>query len=357
MNPLAEIQQNYGYKYIAGAVYYLLGQFKPLLSYLSCVIGTVTVYLVYRLSRMFFHPLVARQAALMIVWVPSMVLWSSMAIKDALMSFLILLTLLACVALKRRLTIASVLLLAGSIIAMQPIRFYMVYFLGFSVVLSLFLERGVRRLTGVYKQLLLIGVFAALLAVVGTAGGFSEGASSITFESASRFRHGMATSAASGFDASTDVSTPGRALAYLPIGVSELLLGPFPWQFGSMRALFAAPETIYWWILFPSMIRGMIWAFRKRFADTSPLVLFAVIMTCAYSLVHGNVGSGFRQRAQIFIILFIFAAFGRVKRRAERIGIDVDLLLSDELKGEAPAPASAPATAKAPAGRSMGTAA
>jgi hypothetical protein len=353
MNPLEEITQNYGYKYVAGGLYYVFGQFQPLLSYLSCLVGTLTIYLVYRLSRMYFHPLVARRAALMAALFPSMILWSSVAMKDALMSFLILLTLIACVSLKRRLTVWNVLLLATSIVAMQPIRFYMVYFLGFSVLISLFLERGASRLSGFYKQALLIGVFAALLAMTGIAGGFSEGTASLTFESASRFRHNMAVTAASGFDTATDVSTPGRALAYLPLGISELLLGPYPWQFGSLRALFAAPETIYWWLLFPSVIRGMVWAFRKRFAETAPLVLFAVTMTCAYSLVHGNVGSGFRQRAQIFVILFIFAAFGMVKRRAERLGIDSELLLADEVK-RAPAATVVAAPATAVAARAVG---
>jgi len=90
----------------------------------------------------------------------------------------------------------------------------------------------------------------------------------------------------------------------------------------------AAPETIYWWLLFPSVLRGMWWMFRKRFADTSPLLLFAVTLTAAYSLVQGNVGSGFRQRAQIFIILFVFAALGDYRRRCQRVGLDPDLLLN-----------------------------
>jgi hypothetical protein len=341
MNPAAEIAQNYGYKYVAGGIYYLFGQFSPLLSYLNCLVGTITVYLVYRLARQFFHSLVARRAALMTALFPSMILWSSVAMKDAIMSLLILITLSACVALKRRFSVGATLLLAGSIVAMQPIRFYMVYFLGLAVVLSLFLERGIRGLSGIYKQLLLLVVFGALLALVGTSGRFAQGTDALSFESVSHFRHNMAVTATSGFDANVDVSTPGRALMFLPVGVTELLLGPYPWQFGSLRALFAAPETIYWWILFPSLVSGMIWMVRKRFAEISPLVLFAVIMTCAYSLMHGNVGSGFRQRSQIFVILFIFASYGSYRRRCKKLGIDATLLLVDTMG----TPASA---AKAP---------
>jgi hypothetical protein len=353
MNPLAEITQNYGYKYIAAATYYVFGQFAPLVAYSNCVLGMLNVYLIYRLTRQYFHPLVARRAALMSALFPSMILWSAVAMKDTLMSVLIVVTLSGCVALKRRFSFGAMMVTAGSIVAMQPVRFYMVYFLGFSVVTSLFLERGIRQLGGVYKQLVLLGVFAGLLAIAGNAGGFSEGTASLNFESVSRFRHAMATTASSGFDSGVDVSTPQRALAFLPVGMAELLLGPFPWQFGSLRALFAAPETFYWWWMFPGLVSGLIWAVRKRFAETSPLVLFAVTMTCAYSLMHGNVGSGFRQRAQIFVILFIFASFGHLKRRAQKLGIDSDLLLDAGLRpsaGTTPAPAvSATPTALAAA--------
>ncbi len=336
MNPYQEILQNYGYKYICGGVYYVFGQFAPLASYLNCVVGTVLVFLVYHLSRQFFHSIVARRAALLTALVPSMILWSAVAMKDVIMSLLILIGLASSVAFKRRASLWSVLGIAASITAMQPVRYYMVYFLGFAIVVSLFFERGLRMVGGIYKQVLLLGALAALLALVGVSGNVSEGATTLTLQRVSMFRHGMATTANSGFDANADVSTPAGALALLPIGVAELLLGPFPWQFGSLRALFAAPETIYWWILFPSLIRGMLWSVRRRFAETSPLVLFAVIMTAAYSLMQGNVGSGFRQRSQIFVILFIFASFGLYKKKAEGAALDTDLLLVDELK-QAPA--------------------
>lgn len=320
---------NFGFYYLSSVIYYVLGQFFPLVSYFNCVVGMGTVFLVYRLARQFFHVLVAKRAALLAALVPSMVLWSSTAGKDTLMSLLILIGLSSCVSIKRRATPGAVFGIALSLLAMQPVRFYMVYFLGFAILTSLFLERGAGMISGVYKQLAVGGILLALLAIVGLSGSAQTGFDSISFERVSSFRHGMATTAASGFASDADVSTPGKALLFLPIGLSELLLGPFPWQLGSFRALLAAPETFYWWLLFPSVLRGMWWMFRKRFTATSPLLLFAVTMTCAYSLMHGNIGSGFRQRAQIFIILFIFAALGVYRRRCERSGLDPDLLLND----------------------------
>lgn len=342
MNLAEQMHQNYGWPYVAGALYYVFGQFSSLAPCFNCVVGAGTVFLVYYLARQFFHVLVARRAALLTAFVPSMILWSAVAIKDALMALLILIGLLSCVAIKRRFSMPAILGIVGSLLAMQPIRFYMIYFLGFAIVTSLFVERGMGLLSGVYKQVMVVALFAGLLAMAGMAGRTQAGFDSLSLERVSQFRHGMATTANSGFQADADVSTPARAILFLPLGVSELLLGPFPWQFGSLRALMAAPETIYWWTLFPSMLSGMWWMFRKRFGRTSALLLFAVTMTLAYSLVHGNVGSGFRQRAQIFIILFIFASLGVYRRRCRRAGLDPDLLLVDHQ----PQPAAQPAARK-----------
>jgi hypothetical protein len=341
------LTQNYGYRYVTAAIYFVFGQFRPLASCINCVIGLATVAVVYRMARIFFHQLVARRTALWLSFIPSMILWSSVAMKDALVTLLIVLALYCCISLKRRFTIGAALTLAGCLVAVQPLRFYMLYFLAFAVVVSLFMETGSKLVSGVYKQLMFVGILVGMLVLVGVAGRATEGAQFLTLARVSSFRHGMATTANSGFDVDVDVSTPSSAIAYLPFGMAELMLSPFPWQLGSLRALLAAPETVYWWLLFPSMLRGVWWMSRKRFGATSPLLVFAVTLSCAYSLVHGNVGSGFRQRAQIFVVLFIFTALGSYQKKCQRAGLDPDLLLAQTEPPPATTTAAPPARANA----------
>jgi 4-amino-4-deoxy-L-arabinose transferase-like glycosyltransferase len=332
------LEQNYGYFYFAAIIYYVFGAFACAVSYASALLGMLTVFLVYRLASRFFHLLVTRRAALMVAFTPSLILWSSMALKDPLMTFLIVLSLSSCVSFKQRASASSFLGTILPVIAIQPIRFYIVYFLGFAILLSLVLERGIRRLTGVSKQLLIGGAVVAMLALVGFSGRAQQGMDYLSFEKVSSFRRGMAASADSGFSADIDVSTPAGAIAFLPVGVAVLLLGPFPWQFTSLRAILAGPETIIWWFMFPSLLRGLRFAFRKRFTEISPLILFSFTLTSAYSLVHGNVGSGFRQRAQIFVFLFIFAAVGQYLKQCRRRGLDERLLLKGEPASDPAAP-------------------
>ena len=335
--------QNTGYFYFCALLYYVSFLCRVVPSYVNALLGTINVFLVYRLAREFFHIVVARRAALLTAFIPSMILWSSVALKDTPMTFLIVLSLSSCVRLKQRFSLGSLLGTVLPVLAIQPLRFYIVYILSFAILLSLFMERGFQAVAGISKQLAFAVLVALLLVMVGASGRVQEGTEVLSLERVSSFRQGLSTTADSGFAQGVDISTPGRALAFLPIGMSYLLLSPFPWQFGSLRALFAGPEMVLWWLLIPSLLRGIFYAIKTRFSECSPLLVFALILTLAYSLVHGNVGSGFRQRAQIFVFFFIFASLGQYRTLCRRRGIDERLLLRD-IRWTPPPEADAPAS-------------
>jgi hypothetical protein len=333
--PMRLADTNYGFYYLGGIICFLFGPFKLNLALFNGLVGTATAFLIYRATRRFVHVRVSRMACGLVAFAPSMIMWSSIALKDAITTFLIVLTLVSCMELKAKFTLQA---LAGTvlpILAMQPIRFYLVYFMMFAVLGSLLMDRGLSALTGVYKQLFLLGTIVAVFALTGLSGRTIDESQYVNFQTVSAYREGMATSARSGFAVDADISTPGKALAFLPIGLANLLLGPFPWQMSSIRAVIALPEAAIWWILVPSTVRGIIFLVRRRLSEVSPMLLFAVSLSCAYALVHGNIGSGFRQRSQIFVLFFIFTSIGWFQRRCRRAGIDEEHLLR---------PALAPAT-------------
>ena len=106
----------------------------------------------------------------------------------------------------------------------------------------------------------------------------------------------------------------------LLVGASYLLLSPFPWQVDSLRQAATLPDVMAWWFLFFGYILpGIRYAWPRQslsvalIAYTLPLILF-------YSLIFGNVGLAYRQRAQLMPFLLIFAAAGHYSRRAQRNG-------------------------------------
>jgi len=125
-------------------------------------------------------------------------------------------------------------------------------------------------------------------------------------------------SAASGFGQDLDVSTPEGALSAIPIGLAYLLLAPFPWQFGSLRQMITLPEMMVWWSCFPMLILGLYFTIRHRLREVAPIVIFTTLLTISYSIVQGNVGTAYRQRAQLLIFYFLFVAIGFVLFKEKR---------------------------------------
>jgi 4-amino-4-deoxy-L-arabinose transferase-like glycosyltransferase len=321
---------NYGYQLFAGAICYVFGRYRVNVSLVNAVLGTLLALLVYNLAKKLFHHIVARRAALFVALMPSMILWGSMALKDLPVTFLIVVSLSSCVELKRRFSLTSLLGTVVPILLIYPVRFYIIYFVIFAVVVSMVLDRSLSQLTGVYRQIFILVVFAGLFLLLGFADqAESDTSQYMSLEMISKYRKGMAEGANSGFYADVDISRPDSALMYLPIGLAHLLLAPFPWQMTSLGPLIAAPETIFWWTLFPGTIRGIMFSMRNRFSASLPLVAFTATLTAIYGLTQGNVGAAFRQRAQILVFLFIFSSVGTYLAKARAAGINPNLLLQN----------------------------
>jgi hypothetical protein len=131
-------------------------------------------------------------------------------------------------------------------------------------------------------------------------------------------RQDLSTSGASGFDAEADISTPGRALAYLPRGVATFSLGPFPWQLTGARQLVLVPEMLTWWLLLPSLWRGQRAARRAAGRRIFVLAVPALLITVLLSLVVGNLGTLVRERLQVIVLLIPIIALGLSERRTGR---------------------------------------
>ncbi len=123
------------------------------------------------------------------------------------------------------------------------------------------------------------------------------------------------------FRAQSDVSTSEGALKTIPIGLVYLLFAPFPWQLASLRQSITLPEMIVWWASFPLLILGLWFSIKYRLRQISPILIFTVMLSLAYSIFQGNVGNAYRQRSQLLVFYFIFVAVGYVllaEKREER---------------------------------------
>jgi cation transport ATPase len=125
-------------------------------------------------------------------------------------------------------------------------------------------------------------------------------------------------SAASGFAQTKDVSTPTHAAAYLPYGLVQFALGPFPWQVRGIRQIPALLDVAVLWALVPSLRRGFADARRRRRRSAFVLLIPAAIAACMLALLVANFGTVVRERMQVLVLLIPFISLGLALRNSSR---------------------------------------
>jgi hypothetical protein len=140
-------------------------------------------------------------------------------------------------------------------------------------------------------------------------------------EQVQRSRLDLSSRAGSGFNEDVDVSTTRGAILAIPTGLAYLLLAPFPWEMTNFRQLLTLPDMIIWWLCIPFILAGFAYAFKNKLKETLGIIIFVSMLSIAYAIFQGNVGTAYRQRTQIQVFLFMFAAVGitlRLEKRENR---------------------------------------
>jgi hypothetical protein len=310
----------WGMLYMVAAIYKLIGRNMLAVQYVNSVLGAATAPIVYLIAlEIFPNKRMARTCALLSAFFPSMVLWSAQGLKDGPIVFLLAVTMLATLKLGERFNVKYLVALALALCALITLRFYVFYIVVVAVTAALILGRRPLSAKSFVRQFIIMIMIGLVLAYFGV----SRYASS-QFETFGSLRQlqimrlDAAQSAQSGFGEDVDVSTPTGALSAIPLGFSYLLFAPFPWQFGSLRALITLPEMIVWWCCIPLLVLGLWFTIKHRVRQVAPILIFVVLLTLTYSVLQGNVGTAYRQRAQLLIFYFVFVAVGFVLVREKR---------------------------------------
>jgi len=319
MDPMANFQgEGKGYFYVVAALYYPFGQFPLLPKLLNAWIGSLAVLELFRVTRLIGgSETAALRAAKFMAFFPSLVLWSSLMIRDVWVQWLLLRLAREMSELKGRL-IPTRIISAGILIwALTLFRSYLLYAAVGPFVLSFLVGRS----KDILRNTLLGSALALALAYLGAQSANNTGKIQ-TFDlvELQRLRSwsSSAVAADSGFASDADVSTVGGALSLLPIGLTYFFFAPFPWQLGSIRQSLAIPEAMFFYTLVPGIIAGVFFLFRKRLSDSLGVLLVTMTVTFGYAIGQGNVGTLYRHKAQVIGFYYAFAAIGAEERRQRR---------------------------------------
>ncbi len=296
------------------AVYALIGRNMLAIQLVNAVLGAATAALVFLCAQhVFNNRRVSRLAALGVAFYPSLILWSSQGLKDAPIVFCLALSILATLKLGEKINLKYAAVLGISLFALLSLRFYVFYMIVIAIGGSFLMGMKALTPTTFVRQFLLVILLGVGLMYMGV-----TRYANVQFETygnlkqIQRSRLDASRSAQSGFAQDVDVSTTGGAITTIPIGLIYLLFAPFPWQLASLRQSITLPEMLVWWASFPMLVLGLWFSIKYRLRMISPILIFTVMLSLAYSVFQGNVGTAYRQRAQLLVFYFIFAAVGYV---------------------------------------------
>ncbi len=313
---------NQGYYYLAGSFLYLVGfPSRVSLALLSACAGALTPVLIYRIAVSNLGHEVAAKAGLLAAVFPSLVAWSGQTLKEPFVILFECGVVYATFELRARRSRGMVFLLLACLFCLYTMRFYAAYVsaaAAFLVLLSTNPRRSRAPLVGAF-------LFSAVVGALFVSGLWQvevDRLSLFNLQYFQVFRSDVSTgtgSHGSGIALPYDVSTPHGALVAFPLSLLAFLFSPFPWQAlgGTARLKFAMVDVALWWWLIPRIVVGIREAWRMHRALVGHLLVFILPLTIFYSLTFGNAGLAFRERAQIIVLLLVFAGLGLVRKRPE----------------------------------------
>jgi 4-amino-4-deoxy-L-arabinose transferase-like glycosyltransferase len=299
-----------GYYVWNAAIFAVVGPVPLAATFLNGALGAGCTVLAWSLARAIGGETAARYAALLTAFFPSLVLWSSLNLKDALAVAAILVCVRAAQRLHARFTPGPFAAIALGLAILGELRGYLALVAGAALAVAIVVPRlGGRRAPVSIAALLAVG--ALLMVWLGPIEGLGDEAS---LESLDRARRELAFGA-SAYQGDADISTPSTALSFLPIGLGYFLLAPAPWQMWNTRQLLSLPEMLAWYAMLPQVAAGFLVAIRRRFGAALPLASFALFGTLSYALVESNLGTAYRHRAQVLVLFLVFGAIGLAQRK------------------------------------------
>jgi hypothetical protein len=304
----------WGMLYVVAVVYEVLGGNMFAVQLINASIGSSTAIVVYFVTqKLFNNTRVSKLAAILVAFFPSLILWSSQALKDGLIIMALALCILGTLKLMDKITFRYLALLGLCLAALLSLRFYIFYMMAAAVAGSFVIgmkSADARSFLQRFVAIGLIGLVFTYFGVIRFAATQFERYGNLQMIQMSRMD--QARNADSGFAKDVDVGTTEGALTVIPIGLLYLLFAPFPWQLASLRQSIALPEMVIWWAAFPLLVLGWWFALKHRLRQVAPIVLFTTMLTLAYAVFQGNVGTAYRQRSQLLVFYFIFVAVGAV---------------------------------------------
>jgi hypothetical protein len=265
------------------------------------VVGSLTVLICFVLASRVVGPVGARVSAAAVALLPSLALWSSLNVKDADVWCLLVAGLSLTVRLQTTLRWRSIAALGIAVALVSLLRQFAAACLLVSIAVGLLAPLFVRR------QVIWVGVAAAAAGLIALVVAGERLYASLGLEKLAVIRHDFAIGARSAVDPDPGLQTLHGAIAFLPRGLIDFLIRPFPWEASGKLQAAVAIDVILYYLVVAAAVIGMYYSLRKGPVPWLPLMSLVVCLSIGYALVLANLGTSLRERAQVVVVASVFA--------------------------------------------------
>jgi hypothetical protein len=293
---------------------YFVGPSELALRMAMVVVGAYSAVRVYILGRDFLGQGVGLWAGWLAACWPSLVIWSSQGLRDPLLVLLYCEAGLGVLRIHQGRFFRGLVIIGLSLYGFTILRPYgaVVVGLGCCLALLIALGPGVRG-----TKLLAVGATGLMLLFTGFGFLGAKFLGQMGLEALIDVNRSFQ-GGGSSFGQGIEITGHSAAVRFLPVGLTYFFFAPFPWQMGSALQMSTMLERPLWYLILALAAFGVTVAVRRRGIEGLIQLVILLPATLLYALAVTNVGTAYRDRAQLLPCVFIYAVQGVLVWRARR---------------------------------------
>ena len=301
---------------ITGIIFYIFGYKPNILFLLANFLGAMTVLNVYFITKRLFNTQAARYSFIAVAVLPSLVLWSSMPLKDVYTQFFITSIIHLSLRTKEQFRLSVIALIIVLIVMVGFVRIYLMIIVMVAIAVTFIPVNPETFFRNTIFIAILTMTFALFLSSYTAQSVAIYGHSSeSTFQSLQQTRQGFY-QGGSKILGHINITNPVNALMYSPLLLLVFFFAPFPWDItGSIIHNLATMESFVWYYLLYYAIKAILRTFKEGNFDTLPVLVMIGVLSVAYALAISNMGAAYRFRGQVSVLLLVFSGYGLYLRK------------------------------------------
>lgn len=304
-----------GYLYLVALFYYLFGYSPISVTVINCILSVLTGIIYYFIAKDVAGIRPARITAILIIFFPSLVIWSIANLKEPLFIFLTAIILWLFMRFLRTNKLRYLILATPAIFLQYTLRQWIVSPTFFAIFFC-YSAISKKRRKILYVCFIAIVIFLVFSPFVRNK--FLSVKTGLI-----DYHRGVAGSGGFIYHIYEDwVYNPGTAskevtnfnfILGMLKGWFHSLCEPLSWHIFSKSTLIVLPQMLIWYFLLPFCFLGILFLLKSNWDKSLILILLFLQLGSILSLTGGNIGTAFRMRDMLTPMALLFSSVGLVR--------------------------------------------